>query len=190
MELAKENTTSYIILGLLTHEDMTGYDIKRNIEESIKDFWNIGFGQIYPTLKNLESDGLINRVDTSDSSGKKLYAITEKGREYFLDWLKDSTVTEYVKYEIILKLFFGNQIQDEDNIKKIDDFYINSHQKYETANKYSKMLSNIIKDDDDHLYYYLTTLFGKYMYAAYMDWASEARTLLEGKKNRNKDKTT
>jgi DNA-binding PadR family transcriptional regulator len=176
--ISKENTTSYIILGLLAHEDMTGYSIKKKIENSIKNFWNVGYGQIYPTLKKLESENYIERTSVSDKDSKILYTINDKGKEYFLNWLKNPTATEYLKYEVILKLFFGSQISSENNTNRINDFMQDSLQKFEIADKYSQKLLEIV-DDDDHFYYYLTTLFGKHIYSAYVNWAKEAAKLIK-----------
>ena len=104
-----------------------------------------------------------------------------------MDWLENPTTTEYLKYEVILKLFFGNQVSYENNIKRIHDFIQDSLKKYEVADGYSQKLSAII-DDDDHFYYYLTTLFGKHIYSAYMSWAKEALELLEERNNKKENK--
>ena len=185
--ISKENTTSYIILGLLAHEDMTGYSMKKRIEVSIKNFWDVGFGQIYPTLKTLEFDGFIERVSktVSEKDNKILYTITDKGNEHLLVWLENSVVTEYVKYEVILKLFFGSKISYQQNKERVTDFLNNSKQKLETAEEASDKLLKIINEDDDHFYYYLTTLFGKHIYKAYINWAEEVNQLLDSKNDGN-----
>ena len=80
--MAKENTTIYIILGLLTHEELSGYDIKKIIDSSIGNFWEVGYGQIYPTLKVIEKEGLVERKNEIQSKGPEriTYTITDKGR--------------------------------------------------------------------------------------------------------------
>ncbi len=67
--MAKTNTTIYIILGLLEHEDLSGYDIKKKIDYMISHFWDVGYGQIYPTLKTLEAEGLITKIYSGSSKG-------------------------------------------------------------------------------------------------------------------------
>jgi hypothetical protein len=42
------STTPYAILGLLSIEPMSGYDIRANLEESLAHFWSESYGQIYP----------------------------------------------------------------------------------------------------------------------------------------------
>ncbi len=47
-------TVDYIILGCLSIEPMSGYDIKRLISISTSLFYNASYGSIYPTLKKME----------------------------------------------------------------------------------------------------------------------------------------
>jgi DNA-binding PadR family transcriptional regulator len=79
------------ILGLLHYKNMHGYSIREHIEKNFGHMWSINHGQIYQSLKRLEEDGLITMVEVapSDNGGpyKKLYSITEKGREEFAEWL-------------------------------------------------------------------------------------------------------
>jgi DNA-binding PadR family transcriptional regulator len=49
----KENRARYVILGLLSHQPMSGYELKKYAGQWISYFWDIGYGQIYPALKDL-----------------------------------------------------------------------------------------------------------------------------------------
>jgi ABC-type antimicrobial peptide transport system permease subunit len=57
--MAKENKARFVILGLLAHEPMSGYDIKKRIEYSISNFYDISYGQIYPELARMEVANLL-----------------------------------------------------------------------------------------------------------------------------------
>ena len=48
----------YALLGFLGLDSMTGYELKQNLDRSTQQFWHAGLNQIYPTLKQLEGDGL------------------------------------------------------------------------------------------------------------------------------------
>ena len=52
--MAKDRKIDMVILGLLSHDDLTGYDIKKQIDRSIRFFWKGSFGSIYPALAELE----------------------------------------------------------------------------------------------------------------------------------------
>ena len=179
--MPRENTTIYVILGFLSHESMTGYDMKKRIDSSISYFWDVGYGQIYPTLKAMAEDGLVtSAVEANDRGPERiLYSITDSGRSRLSEWLEAGGDKEYVRYEILLKLFFGGVLPAAKNVRKIREFENTSRAKLEIMERYSENLMEVMKDNKDHMYYYLTVLFGKYAYQASVDWAEEAAHLLE-----------
>jgi len=178
--MPKTNTTIYIILGLLDHEQLSGYDIKKKIDLMISHFWEVGFGQIYPTLKLLEAEGLIVKQSTESSKGpeRNLYAITPSGKAALREWLQIGETKEYTRYEILLKLFFGSELDTEENIRRISLFKERHQQNVSTIEMFKQNLKPILSQDEDHLYYYLTVLFGEEVYRAYLSWAEKAETLL------------
>jgi DNA-binding PadR family transcriptional regulator len=187
--MAKTNTTVYIILGLLDHEDLSGYDIKKRIDYMISHFWEVGYGQIYPTLKTMEENEMIIKQSIEANKGpeRNLYSITEKGREVLREWLLLPEDKEYTKYEILVKLFFGNMVTPDENLKRIGAFRERQNKNAEMIKLFKHNLEQVLSEDEDHLYYYLTVLFGEKVYRAYQDWAAEAETLLE---DYNRQKTS
>jgi Predicted transcriptional regulators len=181
--MAKENKTAYIILGLLQHENLSGYDIKKRIDIMISHFWEAGYGQIYPTLKQLVEDGNVEKMDVESSKGpdRIVYSITREGRKKLIEWLKVPEVNDTVRYEILLKLFFGNAISLEENKERIRKFQSDQGENLELISQFKKNLLTVLPEDNDHLYYYLTVLFGEKIYKAYQEWAKEALDLLDEK---------
>ena len=57
--MAKDRKIDLVILGLLSHEDLTGYDIKKQIDSGISFFWKGSFGSIYPALSEMEKSGFV-----------------------------------------------------------------------------------------------------------------------------------
>lgn len=178
--MPKENTTVYIILGLLNHEDLSGYDIKKRIDVMISGFWEVGYGQIYPTLAKLVTEELVVKQKGSGSKGpdKYIYAITGKGREVLREWVQLPGQKEYTKYEIMLKLFFGSLVPEESNLARIDEFKERHTQSLQMIQMFKRNLEPILHTEKDHLYYFLTVLFGEHVYKAYLAWAEEAKELL------------
>jgi PadR family transcriptional regulator AphA len=85
------NTVSfrYFILGLLTQQPMSGYDIKRFLKSLS---WLIGspsFGSLYPALHALLKDELVTvKVAPRESKPpRKIYSITDAGRQTLNDWI-------------------------------------------------------------------------------------------------------
>lgn len=187
--LKRENKTIYIILGFLNHEDLSGYDIKKRIDSSLSFFWGVGFGQIYPTLSQMYKDGLVEK--RSDFMGQKLeriiYSITDQGRFQLKEWLSLPVENEVIKFEILLKLFFGSVLDTKSNIETINSFKEKYSGQLNILNSFDTELKKIVKDSPDHLYYLLTVMFGEKVYKAYIEWADEATALLENVKDLNKE---
>lgn len=177
----KENKTRYVILGLLNHENCSGYDIKRRIDAALSKFWSAGFGQIYPTLKQLEAEGLIRRCDSRFDFGpeRKMYQITAEGRAALKKWLDIPVVKEEVRYEILLKLFFGAAAGESVALRQIESFRQRNEMLLLQVGAMEQQLKSIIGLSGDHGYYYLTTLFGRKVYQAYLEWAAEAAAFLK-----------
>ena len=98
--------TDYVILGLLAGGPKTGYAIKRVVDETIRHFWSESFGQLYPTLRRLREQGLIEEAGTG-ARGQVRYALTEAGRGRFSDWFSEPILPTPPRQELLLKLFFG-----------------------------------------------------------------------------------
>jgi len=81
--------TRHLVLGLLSQQPMSGYDIKRFFKSLS---WLIGspsFGSLYPALHALLEEGLVT-VEVIPREGKpprKLYSVTDAGRESLLAWM-------------------------------------------------------------------------------------------------------
>jgi PadR family transcriptional regulator, regulatory protein AphA len=107
------STTSYVILGMLSLRPMSGYEIKRVADFSVRHFWTISYGQIYPELKNLVEAGLAEPEDGSVGSRQRtLYRLTKTGREALLDWVGiPNEVPIEVRDEMLLRLFFADQLE-------------------------------------------------------------------------------
>lgn len=86
--MARSNTLQYMILGLLTRQPMTGYDIKQTFDKEKAEFWTAPFSQIYPELNRLLTADLIELASpVEDNSRKKIYRITTPGQNFFEKWL-------------------------------------------------------------------------------------------------------
>lgn len=100
--------TAYVILGMVSREARSGYEIKALVDETTRFFWAASYGQIYPELKRLAETGLIEGVDAPRGGRKRtVYAITGEGEEALKTWLRQAPATFEVRDEGLLKLFFA-----------------------------------------------------------------------------------
>jgi len=109
-------TLKYAILGMLVQKSMTGYELMQQFESALCEFWSAKHSQIYPELKKLTEEGMVNyEVQISGAvMEKKLYTITEEGRKDFLMWLaKDDDMGPTPKDVFRLRVFFSNYLEPD-----------------------------------------------------------------------------
>lgn len=108
--MAREARSKYAVLGALSIEPMSGYQIKEVLERTVGHFWTEGYGRIYPTLKQLAAAGLvISRTEPGRGKPDRyVYTLTAAGWEELRHWL-DQPVDSMQpgRNELLLKLFFG-----------------------------------------------------------------------------------
>lgn len=66
------------LLALLAEEPMHGYQMMRELAERSEGAWRPSPGSVYPTLQQLEDEGLVR---PSEEGGKRVFALTDAGRE-------------------------------------------------------------------------------------------------------------
>jgi len=75
---ARRGDVRAALLALLAEEPRNGYQLMQEIERRSEGVWRPSPGSVYPALQQLEDEGLV-RSDESD--GRKLFHLTEAGRE-------------------------------------------------------------------------------------------------------------
>lgn len=106
----------YVLLGALSYQPLTGYQIKQFIDRSAKHFWYAQTSQVYRNLEALEKDGLLASVveESGRRPHQRVYRLTEAGRTDLLDWLRrPMTEIEPTKDSLLVRLFFSAQIDKE-----------------------------------------------------------------------------
>lgn len=177
--MANEKKLDCVILGLLSHEELTGYEIKKRMDTSLKYFWGASYGSIYPTLRDLVDRGLATKREGEENKRNKLiYTITDEGRHYLKEWLKSPAEKDELRYETLLKLFFGNEQGVEQTMQHIEAFQAKIERELPLLLGFEKTLRNCLNADNAHKYYLLTVEFGIKTYRAYLEWCEEAKKLL------------
>lgn len=109
--------TAYVILGMVSREARSGYEIKAAVDNSTRFFWAASYGQIYPELKRLSESGLVEGVDAPRGDRKRtVYTITDDGMAALTEWLRQPPQTSEMREEGLLKLFFADVLPPEDAI--------------------------------------------------------------------------
>lgn len=107
-------TLRYAVLGLLNRNSMTGYELTREFNSALAEFWSARHSQIYPELKALAAERLVTFEVESDGSAmeRKRYTITAAGRRAFLAWERTPLPPKPTpKDEFKLQLFFSDSLK-------------------------------------------------------------------------------
>jgi len=148
----------YIILGMVYDVNLTGYDIKKYIENGIGVFYKASYGSLYPALKKLTEKGFLTMYEEPlGGRQKNYYKITNEGKKVFLDWLVlpinvlDGTNTH------LAKVYFFDKLSPDIRERQLLEYEINNE-------NYLRKLQALENDFDkmenkDCFYYKLSTLY-------------------------------
>lgn len=102
----------HALLGFLSIRPMSGYDLKRRVDESVGHFWTADQAAIYRTLADLDTQGLVTheRVAQMSRPDRKVFHLTEAGRETLDAWLVAPLPPVPRREPLLVKLFFAGRI--------------------------------------------------------------------------------
>lgn len=111
-----------IILGFLSYNhSLTLYDIKKGMERSTEYFASTSQGAIHPTLVKLEKNEYVtSKEEVKNNRTKKLYRITENGRERFSMLMRHDLGPDKYKSTQLLKMFFFNELTKDERLESIN----------------------------------------------------------------------
>lgn len=168
----------HALLGFLNYGPMTGYELKKFFDNSVAHFWNAELSQIYPSLKLLESEGLVEmKVDVqNDRPNRKVYTITHDGREELIDWLGRPAGADQLREPLLIKVFFGAAGGKDEIIRvlrhRIDEL-TRANEYYEKSHYAIKAFARTTGMEKDALFWDLTTECGLRHNRASIEWAQE-----------------
>jgi DNA-binding PadR family transcriptional regulator len=173
--MAKENRTKYVLLGLLSWRPMSGYDLKKAIEVSVGNFWTESYGQIYPMLRQLIAEGLTtSTVEKQPGKPERyIYTLTDQGREVLQQWLTEPVMPSAVRIELLLKLFFGQQVgvaHSLEHVRECRTLHQNLCLKYDAIE--AEMRAQHAAHPDLP-YWLITVSYGRHTSQAIIRWCDE-----------------
>lgn len=109
----------HAILGILAIEPMSGYDLKKVIDQSVAHFWQADQSQVYRTLATLVSEGLATRrtVLQDDRPNMHVHTATGLGLAELDDWLTSPLPTPVLREPFLARLFFAGRLPREDVLR-------------------------------------------------------------------------
>ena len=144
------NFSEMTILGLLSHQNLSGYDINKLIKARFTDRYGPIFSMtkatVYNTLSRFEEQGLVSVIEIQKQEKKPtryLYGLTAKGNDY----LKNLVMTNmnnppYMIITPFFSLFFFNVLKKQE----VGDLLSFKIHQMETTIKMSKAYVNSLPD--------------------------------------------
>lgn len=136
---------SYAILGILSYKSMTGYDLKKVIQDSSFMHWSGNNNQIYKSLTELLDKGLVTNVVTHQegSPTKKIYNITSEGLDALKEWVLSTSELSEIKKPFLVQLSWSKQLNTSELNTVLDG--------YENQVKMQLFMEQNNKQDTDFL---------------------------------------
>ena len=106
----------YAILGLLSWEPLTGYDLKQIFRDSTTMYWSGSNNQIYRTLVKLHDDNLVTREIEDQDAGpsRKVYSITSAGEEALKAWLLSPPELPEIKHPFLIQVAWADKLTSDE----------------------------------------------------------------------------
>ena len=149
------NTLGYAILSVLGRRPCSGYALVQYLEV----VWPAKHSQIYPLLNKMEQEEFLEyeHVEQIGKPDKKIYSITEKGKEALEDWIAVSPSDPINRDEFLIKVYSIWLLKEEDSAKLIQDRIKNLEKTIDTQlNKMAELEKN--KESDS-----MSKNFGRYI---------------------------
>jgi DNA-binding PadR family transcriptional regulator len=106
----------HAILGLLSYTPLTGYDIKKLMQESSFMYWSGNNNQIYKALSEMDREGCIHSETISQSGAppKKVYTLTDEGLDELMGWLQSEPEAPDSKKPFLVQFAWAGQLGGDD----------------------------------------------------------------------------
>jgi DNA-binding PadR family transcriptional regulator len=176
--MRRGNQTETVVLGALSVMPMTGYAVREAIRDVLGHFWSESFGQIYPTLGELERRGYVERRGSARTRSST-FSITASGTARLRDLLAQPIQPQPPRNGLMLRLFFGRQLGPEVCRSLLLEAKADAERRLA---EYQAIRKELLEDQDhaeDRPYWLLTVSAGEHTARAAIAWADESLVALD-----------
>lgn len=170
--MSRRSTTRYAVLGMLTHGPMSGYRLREEILATVGHFWHESFGQLYPTLTELEGEGLVRRAASDGATRAQPFELTVQGREALREWLAtEARSLSPERNELLLQLFFGRHADRGvlvGHLRRHRERLVEARDRYRAIER-----ALLAEDSPDQPYWLITVRHGLALVEAGLRWNAE-----------------
>lgn len=176
----------YALLGLLARESLTGYDLTKRFDSTIGFFWSAKHSQIYPELAALTKEALVTFevVTQTSKPNKKVYTITDAGRESLSTWAAEDTEKRTVKDPLLMRVWALGVVNPERVLPHLrsclEEYDRRLAMLAETKADLTKGPNALTAEQKKSaIGPFLAMRYGELQYAVYRDWLRDTIATLE-----------
>jgi DNA-binding PadR family transcriptional regulator len=93
------------VLSMLSNQAETGYSIMGMIEDKTEGAWRPGPGTVYPLLRSLVKEGLLEKAGPAEETGVTVkYSVTKRGRQE-LEEMQRTLASAGKRERVMIRLF-------------------------------------------------------------------------------------
>lgn len=164
----------HFILGLLLMCNRTIYQLRDRIDKGIHLMYSSSMGSIQAAIRKLLNCGFIRYEETVDNGKyKKVYCITESGRQHFFDWINDPMEKQAPKSPELAKVYFmgfSDKKNREANIQQHLAFLNEQYAVLAAICEEAKSIRPARENKDILNYQIASALYGKALIQFNIDW--------------------
>lgn len=182
--MAQRKTLDYVILAGLLRQPRSGYDLTKWMERETSHFFSIGHSSVYPTLSRLEEAGIVEHqlVPSEQGPKRKVYSITEAGREAVLSWAQEPGVQREVRDEQLAKALCYGFLPEARVLERLREEQASHERKLGVYERFERALEVQLREGAISREAYLGTLLtlrrGIGAEKGYVQWCEEAAELI------------
>lgn len=117
----KEKPLKNVLLAGIHNEPRSGYELTKWLQIVGQHCWSVEHSSVYPALRELEQDGLIQseRVPGTRGPERSIYSLTEAGLEKLRTWVAQGSPRPSIKDEQILRVLCFDLLPREKALQQI-----------------------------------------------------------------------
>lgn len=178
---------AHTILTVLCEHPASGYDLSKQFEETVSCYWKASQQQIYRELSKMEEKGWVSfdLVPQAGKPDKKIYAITEVGRQELSRWYSEPTEPTPIREDLLVKVLGGAHLPNETLIEELTrrrQMHLNQMKSYQAMEaKYLSCPDPPVQEQ----YRYLTLRRGLRYEQDWINWCDEVLAFLTQRSSQN-----
>lgn len=179
-----------IILGLLFMCSRTIYQLRDRINKGLNLMYSSSMGSIQAAVRKLLSNGYISYEETVENGKyKKIYCITESGRQHFLEWINTPIEEHGIKSPELTKVYFMGFADERNRETAIEEHLAFLHGQYSLLCKICEEAKDVrISEEHKDIFHYqqMSALYGKDMIEFNIRWFEGLLTKIRDRESGNK----